>query len=313
MSSPTDKPFKVSEQRERELLGEHSPEEFSESSEVYKKKIQEESLEGLPDYLRILCIAGDYLGITSPEKRLAARIRKSDQSCIKQRVLIVQYEKKIRQQEQLVAEKEAELRDCALFFERKKADIEQAVLRAERLEEEKQEQEEKLRRNPADQSVSDEIIRIDSELIQANQDLRRYQREKNEFAARVIENESFIKEAQNAMVSVQIYSSALHKNYLRSRIERMRLAPLIGMGKNPLETIDVIVKDQKIAEETGRLADAMTLWVGELTEQISEMRIVPRERNNMYSDLSKRYDSSNQDINSIAEKIIAAQRKKKYT
>ena len=304
----------VSEERERQLLEPGtSSETVAESARVYTQKIQEESLAGLPEYLRYLYIAADYLGITSPDQRLSQKIRQSDQSCIKQRVMISQLEKKIRQHEQMVADKELELRDCILCYEKRKGQIEENVLRAEQLEEGRQEICARMQKNPADENSGKIVSKIDSEIIKANQDVRRYQREQGEFASRIIEAEAFIKESQNVLVSVQVYSSVLQKNYLRSRIERMRLAPLVGMGRKPLETIDLVVQDQKIAEETGRLADVMTSWVGELTEQMSAMEISPRQRDNAYSDLRGRYSSSNERLTSLAEKVIEEQRRPKYT
>jgi len=310
----TGKNFRVSEDRERELLGlGTSSEALSESANVFRKKLQEESLEGMPDYMKWMYIAGDYFGVTTPDQRLAEKIRKSDQSCIKQRVLISQYERKILSQEQLVREKEAEFRDSIICFEKRKAQMEQNELQIERLEEDKQELEQKLSKNPADNAVADALTEQDNKIVGINQEQRRCERERNEFASRIVETESFIKEAQHALVSVQVYSSALQKNYLRARIERMRLAPVAGVGKKPIETIDVLVEDNRITEETGRLADSMISWISEITEQISDLHIAPRRSNGSYDDLGKRYESSSKGVISIAEKIIAEKRKAKYT
>ncbi len=301
----------ISDEREREILDlGTSSEAVAESSRVYKKKIQEESLEGMPEHIKYFYILTDYLGITNPDQRIERKIRKADASCIKQKVLITQYEKRISQQEQLITDKERELGDSTLYFEKRKNDIEEAVMMIERLEEEKQEQQN--RRNPDERELSDRIAELDNSIIDSNQRLRKYEREKNELAAKIIETESFIQEAENVLVSTQVYSSALHNNYLRSRVERMRLAPLIGVGKKPVETIGLIVEDQKIAEDTGRLADAMTLWVGEITEQIAGMRITPRQREGVYSDLKRKHSASNTDLVSAAEKLIENKRKGKY-
>lgn len=305
--------FAVSESRERELLGVGTTSEMvAGSARIYIKKMQEESLEGLPEYLRYLYFVTDYLGVTSPEQRLEGKIKKSDHSCIKQRVMISHYEKQVRQQEQLITEKEAELRDCSLCYEKRKSEIEEKLMEIERLEEEKQDAEQRLRKNPADEETAAKIREADSKTLKANQDLRKYQREKTDFAAKIIEADTFISESQNVLVSVQACSSVLQKNYLRSRIERMRLAPLVSIGRGPVETIDLVVQDQKIAEETGRLADVMTEWVGEITEQMSELQISPRHRKAMYSDLTQRYSSSTEELTSIAEKIIDGQRKVVY-
>lgn len=304
---------KITEGRERELLGAGlASEAVSESSRAYVRQVQDESLEGLPDYLRYVYIVTDYLGITSADQRLSGRIRKSDQSCIKQRVLIAQYEKKISQQEQLISDKEAELRDCVICFEKRKAQIEEESLRIEKLEEERQEQRQRIGKAPYDDEASRLMLKADEEIMASGQRLRRYEREKNEFAAKIIEAEAFVSEAENVLVSVQVYSSALHRNYLRSRIERMRLAPLVGMGKRPIETIDLIVEDQRIAEGTGRLADAMTLWVGSITEQIAGMQISPRERTSVYSELRRNHSSKSNDLVSMAERIAEGRRKGKY-
>ncbi len=314
MTGSANKTPAVSEERERQLLEPGtSSETVAESARVYTRKINEESLEGLPEYLRYVYMATDYLGITSPDQRLSGRIKQSDKSCIKQRVLISQLEKKVRQQERLIADKETELRDCIFCYEKRKGQIEETTLKAEQLEEERQEICGRMQKNPAAENAGKVISKIDSEIIKANQDIRRYQREQTEFASRIIESEAFIKASQNSLVSVQVYSSVLQKNYLKSRIERMRLAPLVGMGRKPIETIDLIVQDQKIAEETGRLADVMTSWVGELTEQMSAMEISPRQRDDAYSDLRGRYSASNERLTSLAEKVIGEMRRPRYT
>ena len=309
-----DNPARVTEERERELLGlGASSDALSQSAEVYRKKLREESLEGLPDHVKWLYMAADYFGITTPDQRIAGRIKKSDESCIKQRVLISQQERKILSQEQLIQEKEAEFRDSAICFDKRKRQMEEAEMQIERLEEEKQEIEQKLSKNPVDNNLANALVEADSRIMQAKQDTRRYERERNEFASRIVEAEAFVKEAQDVLISTQVYHSALQRSYLKSRLERMRLAPVISIGKSPAETIDVLVNDNKVAEETGRLADVMTEWVSELTGQISELNISPRRNPGIYSDMKKRYESSSRGIISLAEKIIGEKRKAKYT
>lgn len=303
----------MSDERERELLGvETTSETVAESSKTYRRNIQDESLEGFSEYLKFFYLVTDYMGITSPDQRIEKKIKRSDQSCIKQRVLISSYDRKIKQQEVLVSDKEKELRDCMIYFNKKNKQIEDAMLQAESLEEERQELDQRLSKNPEDQETLERAMKLEHDLISSNQDVRRYKRERNEFASKIIETDSFIKEAENVLVSIQVYSSALHNNYLKSRVERMRLAPLVGIGNKPTETIDLIVEDQKVAEETGRLADSMTMWMSEITGQIADLRISPRERGSMYSDMNQRNDLSNKDLVKMAEEVIADKSKGKY-
>jgi len=309
-----DRKFPVTEERERELLSEGvNPEALSETAKSFKKKLQEKSLEGVDDYTRILYMITDYLGITSPDKRLALKLKKSEESCMKQRVLISRYERKIMNQEQLIAEKEKELNDCIVCFEKRKAQIEETTLRAERLEEERQELEQRIQKNPGDKASEEAIGRINNALMEAEQELRKYEREKNEFISKIVENEHFIKEAKNTLVSNQKYIHALRGNYLRSRIERMRLSPFIEMGMAPVETIESIVQDYKIADDVGNLADEMSSWVCELTDIVADINITPRKRNGIYEDMSKKYKSSSKSMESVVEKIIEERRKSKYT
>ncbi len=298
------------EDRCQQLLSSSTPaEDIGETSKIYKTKIQEESLENLPEYMKYLFVFLDYLGVTSADQRIEKRIKNSDRSCMKQRVLLSQYDRKIKQQENLISNKEVELRECILYFEKRKNDIEECMLSIESLEEEKQEHQHRLNKNPADENASERMIQLDNELVSLNQNARRYEREKNEFAAKIIENEAFVREAENVLASIQVYSSTLHRNYLRSRIERMRLAPLVGFGKKPLETIDVIMEDQKITEETGRLADSMNMWASEITERISEIHVPSGERRGVDSRMKNKYKTSSNNIAETAERII----KEKYS
>ena len=307
------RPRNEEDERGQHLLSSSSPaQDICETSKIYKTKIQEESLEELSSYMKYVYVFLDYLGITSADQRIEKKIKDSDRSCMKQRVLLSQYERKIKQQEKLISEKEIELRECIVYFEKRKNEIEECFLSIESIEEERQEQQQLLRKNPADDAASGRIIHLDNELITLNQDARKYEREKNEFAAKIIENEAFVREAENVLASIQVYSATLHQNYLRSRIERMRLAPLVGFGKKPLETIDIIVEDQKIAEETARLADSMNLWASEITERISEIHVPSSERKGIDSRIRNRYRTTSNNIAETAEKIIKEKNSGRY-
>ena len=313
-SSTKDNKFPVTEEREKELLSEGiSPEGISGIARAYSKRLQEKSVEGADDYTKILYLITDYLGISSPDKRLALKMKKSDESCMRQRVSISQYQKKIERQDELVSEKEKELSDCMVCFEKRKSQMQETALKTEKLEEERQEFLGMAEKNPSDEHAQNAVARINQQLTEAEQELRKYERERNEFASKIVENNYFIKEAKNVLVSNQRYASALQKNYLRSRIERMRLSPFMEMGRAPIETIENIVQDHKIADETGNLADEMASWVSEITDVVAGMEIVPRKRKGIYTDLSRKYESSSKGIESLAERIIEEKRKSRYT
>jgi chromosome segregation ATPase len=197
-SDTKDKKFPVTEEREKELLSAGiDPRGLSEVARSYKKRLQEKSLEGMDDYAKLLYLAADYFGITSPDKRLSEKLKKSDKSCMRQRVQIAQYQRKLASQENLISEKENELNDCMICFEKRKAQMQETAIRTEKLEEERQEFLEKLDKNPMDESSAQQIARINAQLKDNEQQIRKYERERTEFASKIVENEYFVKEAKN--------------------------------------------------------------------------------------------------------------------
>jgi len=313
MQNNTKDRFPVTEERERELLSEGiNPEAVSEVARTYKKRLRDKSLEGADDYTKIIYVLTDYFGVTSPDQRLSSRLKKSDESCMRQRIQISQYRRKIESQEETIFEKEKELKDCMTCFDKRKAQILGKQAEAEKLEEERQEILQKIEKNPFDEQASKAAAQINDKLVEADQEIRKYERERAEFASKIVENEYFVKEARNVLAANQRYSSALQKNYLRSRIERMRLSPFIEMGTTPIQTIENLVQDHKTADQTGDLADEMASWVSEITDVVADMNITPRKRKGIYSDLSKKYASSSKGVEEIAEKIIEEKRKAKY-
>src|SRR3989338_4609857 len=262
---------RVTLERERELLR-NETDFFSlkQKSASYKKTLQAESLEGLPEYMQWAYRLTDYLGITIPDKRLQEKLKLSEASCVRQRMLVQQYESRIKEQERFVLEKEQELEDCQFCYEKRRAQLAENESQAKALQDEKIGYSQILKQDGNNKEAAEMVSRASAQLFELKHKQRVVEREKNEFASRIVECDSAIAESENTLVALGIYSSTLQKSYVRSRIEIMRLKPLLSSSNSPVETIDRLVEDKRMSEQTERLADTMSKWVYEITCDISE-------------------------------------------
>jgi len=298
---------RVTEERERELLKNGNAHDFSalqQKSAEYKAALQEESLGGLPEHMQWLYRITDYLGMTTPDKRLRERLKASEVSCTRQKLLSQQYESRIREHEQIILEREQELMDCEFCYEKRKLQLEEGERHMQALANEKNGYLQLLKQDGNSKDISEMVSKISAKIFEMRHGQRILEREKNEFASRIVECDSAVREAENTLTALSIYSAVLQKSHIRSRIEIMRLKPLLSSGNSPVETIDNLVEDQRLSEQTEKIADTMSGWVYDMTSDISEIAIRTKKRKNLYDSLKDKRTGSVSDINSMAERII---------
>ncbi|MEM4336923.1 MAG: hypothetical protein QXG86_02880 [Candidatus Woesearchaeota archaeon] len=298
----------IKTERESEILGRH-PQELSfieKKANNYKKKLQELSLEGMPEYLKQLYKITDYFGITSPDMRFRKMLNQTEINCATQKMLVQEFDSKINEYEMLIVEKEQELSDSELCLEKRKSQIESIKTKIDALVEEKNNYLMSVKEYKRDDSF---IQKLNNEIIEAKHNLRVYEREKEIFETNIVECYNIIKESESMIVSCEIKRSQHQKSYIASRLEICRLKSLLSTADTPIETIESIVENEKLLNHTEKIADNLARWSYDIDSNISDISVKVRKRKKIYEPLIKKKNSSANEISEMALKIIEERKK----
>ncbi len=297
-------PYKLSEERERELLGferKNSSQLLYEKAKRFKDVVLQATIGTKNNLMILLYKAGIALGITSIEEINNKKISQleNENEILQSRINSFSIER------ENIKEKLNELyslkNDAKLCYLDKEYVMEECIINLEQLRREEERFKESMNNNN-DEITRNSLVDISAEIQSTENALDNAKYDLETISTKIVMTQEEIIAYEDMLAQLNVYINKDRQTLSKNRISLKKLNPLCNYYLKPIEVAESAVRSEKMRTDMEKAAKESTNALNDLTKSIADSKTTMSEEPK--NSLKKELEKKSSDIIALAKKII---------